>query len=84
MNVKENNGCLFNVILILHKRRFNFIGVKYLMLNRVHIENLSSQAYAHVFSANFALDCVILITNKTIDKKSSHNPYTQDYARLFV
>ena len=28
------------------------------MLNRVHIENLSSQAYAHVFSANFALDCV--------------------------
>ena len=58
MNVKENNGCLFNVILILHKRRFNFIGVKYFMLNRVHIENLSSQAYAHVFSANFALDCV--------------------------
>ena len=58
VNVKENNGCLFNVILILHKRRFNFIGVKYIMLNRVHIENLSSQAYAHVFSANFALDCV--------------------------
>jgi hypothetical protein len=26
----------------------------------------------------------ILITNKTIDKKSSHNPYTQDYARFFV
>ena len=27
---------------------------------------------------------VILITNKTIYKKSSHNPYTQDYARFFV
>ena len=27
---------------------------------------------------------IILITNKTIDKKSSHNPYTQDYARFFV
>ena len=26
----------------------------------------------------------ILITNKTIDKKSSHNPYTQDYAQFFV
>ena len=26
----------------------------------------------------------ILITNKTIDKKSSHNPYMQDYARFFV
>ena len=29
-------------------------------------------------------DVLILITNKTIDKKSSHNPYTQDYARFFV
>ena len=29
-------------------------------------------------------DRLILITNKTIDKKSSHNPYTQDYARFFV
>ncbi len=27
---------------------------------------------------------LILITNKTIYKKSSHNPYTQDYARFFV
>ena len=27
---------------------------------------------------------LILIANKTIDKKSSHNPYTQDYARFFV
>ena len=27
---------------------------------------------------------VILITNKTVDKKSSHNPYMQDYARFFV
>ena len=27
---------------------------------------------------------IILITNKTIDKKSSHNPYTQDYAQFFV
>mgnify|MGYP004681763437 CR=1 FL=1 len=27
---------------------------------------------------------LILITNKTIDKKSSHNPYTQDYAQFFV
>ena len=27
---------------------------------------------------------VILITNKTADKKSSHNPYMQDYARFFV
>ena len=26
---------------------------------------------------------LILITNKTIDKKSSHNPYTQDYAMIF-
>ena len=29
-------------------------------------------------------DDLILITNKTIDKKSSHNPYTQDYAQFFV
>ena len=27
---------------------------------------------------------LILNTNKTIDKKSSHNPYMQDYARFFV
>ena len=27
---------------------------------------------------------IILILNKTIDKKSSHNPYTQDHARFFV
>ena len=27
---------------------------------------------------------IILITNKTIDKKSSHNPYMQDHARFFV
>ena len=27
---------------------------------------------------------VILRTNKTVDKKSSHNPYMQDYARFFV
>ena len=27
---------------------------------------------------------VILITNKTVDKKSSQNPYMQDYARFFV
>ncbi len=26
----------------------------------------------------------ILITNKTVDKKSSYNPYMQDYARFFV
>ena len=26
----------------------------------------------------------ILITNKTVDKKSSHNPYMQDYARFFA
>ena len=26
---------------------------------------------------------LILITNKTVDKKSSHNPYTQDYAKIF-
>ena len=25
---------------------------------------------------------MILITNKTVDKKSSHNPYMQDYARF--
>ena len=30
------------------------------------------------------IGAIILITNKTIDKKSSHNPYTQDYARFFV
>ena len=27
---------------------------------------------------------LILITNKTVDKKSSHDPYTQDYVRFFV
>ena len=27
---------------------------------------------------------MIQITNKTVDKKSSHNPYMQDYARFFV
>ena len=26
---------------------------------------------------------LILIPNKTIDKKSSHNPYMQDYAMIF-
>ena len=30
------------------------------------------------------ISVLILITNKTIDKKSSHNPYTQDYAQFFV
>ena len=30
------------------------------------------------------IGAIILITNKTIDKKSSHNPYTQDYAQFFV
>ena len=27
---------------------------------------------------------LILITNKTVDKKSSQNPYMQDYARFFL
>ena len=27
---------------------------------------------------------IILITNKTVDKKSSHNPYMQDDAGFFV
>ena len=31
-----------------------------------------------------SVEVLILITNKTIDKKSSHNPYTQDYAQFFV
>ena len=31
-----------------------------------------------------AVAVIILITNKTVDKKSSHNPYMQDYARFFV
>ena len=30
------------------------------------------------------LRVLIQITNKTVDKKSSHNPYMQDYARFFV
>ncbi len=29
-------------------------------------------------------EVLILNTNKTIDKKSSHNPYMQDYAPFFV
>ena len=34
---------------------------------------------------NFCTEkALILITNKTVDKKSSHNPYIQDYARFFV
>ena len=39
-----------------------------------------------ILLAVFALlrAALILITNKTIDKKSSHNPYTQDYAQFFV
>lgn len=49
VNVKENNGCLFNVILILHKRRFNFIDVKYIMLNRVHIDIFSKGAVIWIF-----------------------------------
>ncbi len=36
------------------------------------------------FGTNFHQAFIILITNKTIDKKSSHNPYTQDYAQFFV
>jgi len=54
-----------------------------------------SKSHGSVFFAVFtngykkraAASCaaaLILITNKTIDKKSSHNPYTQDYARFFV
>ena len=38
--------------------------------------------YAEYSKAYFP--CVIQITNKTVDKKSSHNPYMQDYARFFV
>ena len=34
--------------------------------------------------AQFGALILILITNKTVDKKSSHNPYMQDYARFFV
>ena len=37
-----------------------------------------------VFKGKSTVAVLILITNKTIDKKSSHNPYTQDYARFFV
>ena len=29
-------------------------------------------------------DGIILITNKTVDKKSLHDPYMQDHARFFV
>ena len=37
-----------------------------------------------VNAAAIVAGSLILITNKTIDKKSSHNPYTQDYAQFFV
>ena len=40
--------------------------------------------YMPLHSTDFFNTPLILITNKTIDKKSSHNPYTQDYARFFV
>jgi|GEM_PF-4855844 len=52
---------------------------------------LRSSYYAPGYAANDialivlrVLAALILITNKTIDKKSSHNPYTQDYAQFFV
>ena len=37
-----------------------------------------------VNAAAIVAGSLILITNKTIDKKSSHNPYTQDYVQFFV
>ena len=37
-----------------------------------------------IVNAAIVAGSLILITNKTIDKKSSHNPYTQDYAQFFV
>ena len=43
---------------------------------------LQGKAKVH-FSEHWAEE-LILITNKTVDKKSSHNPYMQDYARFFV
>ena len=60
-------------------------------------EKGSSRYFGFLFFLNFILampkalyactnkskTALILITNKTVDKKSSHNPYMQDYAKIF-
>jgi len=46
--------------------------------------NYSRDRQSAISKGEIDMTGFILITNKTIDKKSSHNPYTQDYARFFV
>ena len=46
--------------------------------SRSYVPNEGQEGYGYI------RETIILITNKTVDKKSSHNPYTQDYARFFV
>ena len=58
----------------------------YAVLNGPGYDTLLALKTIRILLAVFALlrAVLILITNKTIDKKSSHNPYTQDYAQFFV
>ena len=45
--------------------------------SRSYVPNEGQEGYGYI------RETIILITNKTVDKKSSHNPYMQDYAKIF-
>ena len=52
---------------------------------RYTVYEVAKKLFCHrLIVSGITLCRLILITNKTIDKKSSHNPYMQDYARFFV
>ena len=60
---------------------FTIPRAEYILLKKLYIVIPHLLAFVPIKDTGVLL---ILNTNKTIDKKSSHNPYMQDYARFFV
>ena len=69
------------VMLPEFEKQWNKMGLTDDDLRRLQYELLADPQKGDVMQGTGGL---ILITNKTVDKKSSHNPYMQDYARFFV
>ena len=69
------------VMLPEFEKQWNKMGLTDDDLRRLQYELLADPQKGDVMQGTGGL---ILITNKTVDKKSSQNPYMQDYARFFV
>jgi len=73
--------CGFTVGEYIRSRRLTLAAQE---LSATDIKVIDTAVKYGYYSPDSFARAFILITNKTIDKKSSHNPYTQDYAQFFV